>query len=121
MRRRSSTPNRGSGGYARTGWTCALLFGDNDGPRDWLHAGEALSAAWLTAATVGVSVVPLSGVIEVAATWHTLRRLLAGLGQPYLAMRLGIAEPEPDGPLPRTPRLPVAQVIDMSAVPSEQF
>jgi hypothetical protein len=97
----------------------ALLFGDGDGPLDWLHAGEALSAAWLTATTIGVSMVPLSGVVEVAATWHTLRHLLAGLGHPYLALRLGIADPEEHGRLPRTPRLPVAQVIDTSAVPSD--
>jgi nitroreductase len=99
----------------------ALLFGDGDGPQDWLRAGEALSAAWLTATTIGVSLVPLSGVVEVAATWHTLRHLLAGLGHPYLALRLGIADPEQDGPPPRTPRLPVAQVVDASAVPSDQF
>ena len=99
----------------------ALLFGDGDAPEDWLHAGEALSAAWLTATTIGVSVVPLSGVVEVADTWHALRRLLAGLGYPYLALRLGIANPEQHGPPPRTPRLPVAQVVDTSAVPSEQL
>ena len=99
----------------------ALLFGDGDGPQDWLRAGEALSAAWLTATTIGVSVVPLSGVVEVPGTWHTLRRLLAGLGHPYLALRLGIADPEQHGPPRRTPRLPLAQVVDTSAVPSEQL
>jgi hypothetical protein len=99
----------------------ALLFGDGDGPQDWLCAGEALSAAWLTATTIDVSVVPLSGVVEVAATWHTLRHLLAGLGHPYLALRLGIADPEQHGPPPRTPRLAVAQVIDTSAVPAGQL
>jgi nitroreductase len=107
-------------GHDRTA-VYALLFGDGDGPQDWLRAGEALSAAWLTATTIGVSVVPLSGVVEVAATWHTLRHLLAGLGHPYLALRLGIADPEPNGPPPRTPRLAVAQVIDASAVPAGQL
>ena len=98
----------------------ALLFGDGDGPRDWLRAGEALSAAWLTATTIGVSVVPLNGVVEAAGTWHTLRRLLAGLGHPYLALRLGIADPEQHGPPPRTPRLPLAEVVDTSAVRPDQ-
>jgi nitroreductase len=107
-------------GHDRTA-AYALLFGDGDGPQDWLRAGEALSAAWLTATTIGVSVVPLSGVVEVAATWHTLRHLLAGLGHPYLALRLGIADPEQHGPPPRTPRLPVTQMIDASAVPSDQL
>ncbi|WP_433353383.1 Acg family FMN-binding oxidoreductase [Micromonospora saelicesensis] len=108
------------GGHDRTA-VYALLFGDGDGPQDWLRAGEALSAAWLTATTIGVSVVPLSGVVEVAASWHTLWHLLAGLGHPYLALRLGIADPEQHGPPPRTPRLAVTQVIDTSAVPSDQL
>jgi nitroreductase len=98
-----------------------LLFGDGDGPQDWLRAGEALSAAWLTATTIGVSVVPLSGVVEVAATSHTLRHLIAGLGYPYLALRLGIADPEQQGAPPRTPRLPATQVVDTSAVLSEHL
>jgi hypothetical protein len=108
------------GGHDRTA-VYALLFGDGDGPQDWLRAGEALSAAWLTATTIGVSVVPLSSVVEVAASWHTLRHLLAGLGHPYLALRLGIADTEQHRPPPRTPRLPVAQVIDTSAVPAAQL
>jgi nitroreductase len=99
----------------------ALLFGDGDGPQDWLRAGEALSGAWLTATTIGVSVVPLSGVVEVASTWHTLRHLLAGLGHPYLALRLGISDPEQHQLSPRTPRLPVTEVVDTSAVPSDHL
>jgi nitroreductase len=88
-----------------------VLHGDEDDPRDWLRAGEALSAGWLRATELGVSVVPLSGVIEVASTRQTLRALLAGLGHPYLVLRLGIVDPEHAGP-PHTPRLPAAQVID---------
>jgi hypothetical protein len=99
----------------------ALLFGDGDGPQNWLRAGEALFAAWLTATTIGVSAVPLSGVVEIAADCHTLRHLLGGLGHPYLALRLGMVDPEQPGPPPRRPRLAVAQVIDASAVPADQF
>ncbi|MBF9131310.1 nitroreductase [Plantactinospora sp. S1510] len=97
-------------GHDRTA-VYAVLYGDGDDPRDWLRAGEALSAGWLRATELGVSVVPLSGVIEVASTRQTLRVLLAGLGHPYLVLRLGIAAPEHAGP-PHTPRLPTAQVID---------
>ncbi|TWJ23199.1 Acg family FMN-binding oxidoreductase [Micromonospora endolithica] len=93
----------------------ALLYGDEDEPDNWLRAGEALSAAWLTATRLGVSLVPLSGVVEVPGTRQTLRGLLAGLGLPYLVMRLGIADPAHAGP-PHTPRLDVAQVVDTSAV-----
>ncbi|MFI6228349.1 Acg family FMN-binding oxidoreductase [Micromonospora echinospora] len=93
----------------------ALLYGDEDEPDSWLRAGEALSAAWLAATRLGVSVVPLSGVVEVAGTRQTLRHLLAGMGFPYLVLRLGIADPAHAGP-PHTPRLPTAQVVDTSAV-----
>ncbi|HEY0701119.1 MAG TPA: nitroreductase [Micromonospora sp.] len=93
----------------------AVLFGDEDEPDSWLRAGEALSAAWLTATALGISVVPLSWVVEVGGTRQTLRRLLAGLGHPYVVLRLGIMDPEHAGP-PHTPRLPADQVVDTSAV-----
>ncbi|WP_320064779.1 Acg family FMN-binding oxidoreductase [Micromonospora sp. RTGN7] len=92
-----------------------MLFGDEDEPDSWLRAGEALSAAWLTATRLGVSMVPLSGVVEVEGTRLTLRRVLAGLGYPYLVLRMGIADPEHAGP-PHTPRLPTEQIVDTSAV-----
>jgi nitroreductase len=88
----------------------AILYGAEDELADWLRAGEALSSAWLTAVEHGVSVVPLSAVIEVDATRHELRRLLAGVGYPYLAMRLGVPDPDRAGP-PHTPRLPAGQTI----------
>ena len=90
-----------------------LLFGNEDGPGAWLRAGEALSAAWLAGTGLGVSMVPLSGVVETIGTRETLRQLLSGLGYPYLALRLGIANPTP-GP-EHTPRLPTEQVVDNSA------
>ncbi|WP_368050070.1 nitroreductase [Micromonospora sp. C28SCA-DRY-2] len=93
----------------------ALLYGDEDERDSWLRAGEALSAGWLTATRQGVSVTPLSGVVEVERTRQALRGLLAGLGHPYIVLRLGIADPAHAGP-PHTPRLPVEQVVDTSAV-----
>lgn len=93
----------------------AVLYGDDDEPDSWLRAGEALSAAWLTATSLGVSMVPLSGVIEVTATREALRRELSGMGYPYLVLRLGVADSEHAGP-PHTPRMPAAQTIDTSAV-----
>jgi hypothetical protein len=93
----------------------AVLYGDDDEPESWLRAGEALSAAWLAALRQGVSLVPLSVAIEVPATRMALRGVLAGTGWPYLAMRLGLADPVHAGPA-HTPRMPAAQVIDTSAV-----
>ena len=93
----------------------ALLYGDADEAGNWLRAGEALSAAWLTATNLGVSVVPLSGVIELASTRATIRSLLADLGYPYLVLRLGSANPEP-ADMAHTPRLATAQLIDTSPI-----
>ncbi|GAA4561601.1 NAD(P)H nitroreductase [Micromonospora coerulea] len=92
-----------------------MLWGTEDEPDSWLRAGEALSAAWLTATRLGVSLVPLSGVVEVEGTRQVLRQLLAGLGFPYIALRLGIADPTHAGP-PHTPRLDTTQTVDTSAV-----
>ena len=76
-----------------------------------LRAGEALSAAWLTATEHGVAVLPFSAVVEAPATRTVLRRLLAGLGHPYLVIRLGLADPDHPGP-PPTSRLAPAQTIE---------
>ncbi|SCL22631.1 Nitroreductase [Micromonospora rhizosphaerae] len=97
----------------------AILWGEEDEPDNWLRAGEALSAAWLTATRLGVSMVPLSAVVEVEGTRESLRGLLAGLGHPYIALRLGITDPAHAGP-PSTPRLATEQVVDISAIRGER-
>jgi len=91
----------------------AILYGRGDAAVDWLRAGEALSAGWLTATELGVSVLPLSATVEIAATRQAMRALLASRGRPYLVLRLGTTDP--DGPRPpHTPRLPADQIIDRS-------
>jgi nitroreductase len=89
----------------------AMLYGRDDEPLAWLRAGEALSAGWLTAAERGVSVVPLSVVVEVAGTREIMRRLVADLGRPYLVLRLGTTNPH-DAGAPPAPRLPADQIIE---------
>jgi nitroreductase len=93
-----------------TAATYAILYGDEDAPGAWLRAGQALSAGWLTANERGVSVLPLSAPVEVPGTRHALRRLLSGLGYPYLVVRLGKADPAHHGPS-AVPRLPSDRVI----------
>jgi nitroreductase len=93
----------------------AILYGDGDDPVDWLRAGEALSAAWLTAVQLGLSLLPLSAAVEVDKTRELLRRLLSHLGYPQLVLRLGVANPEP-GP-PPTPRRPAEQTIEVHQQP----
>jgi hypothetical protein len=92
------------------GATFLILYGQQDDVVDWLRAGEALSAGWLTATDLGVSVVPMSATIEVAATRVVLRRLLSGLGEPYLVLRLGRVQAD-DGQ-PPVPRRAAHQTIE---------
>jgi nitroreductase len=87
-----------------------MLYGDGDQPQEWLRAGEALSAAWLTAAERGISVLPLSAPMEVTSTREVMRQLVSRLGYPYLVLRLGVADPA-DPAMPHVPRLPAEQII----------
>lgn len=113
VRRLALDPRAGadSGAGHDRGATYAILFGATDGPADWLRAGEALSAVLLTAAGHGLAGTPMTDVVEVPAARRLLRPLLAGRGQPYLALRLGVAVPTPSGP-PVTPRRPAQDAIE---------
>lgn len=88
----------------------AILCGLEDRRLDWLRAGESLSAAWITAAELGVSVLPLSATIEVSATRDILRHLLAGAAYPFLVLRFGVLDPTLGKP-PK-PRPPAEQTIE---------
>jgi nitroreductase len=89
----------------------AILYGPEDGEMDWLRTGEALSAAWLTATELGLLVLPLSATVEVVVTRERMRGLLSGLGRPHLVLRFTTGDPAGTA-VPRTPRLPAAQVIE---------
>ena len=90
----------------------AILYCDEDSPECWLHGGEALSAMWIEAIERDLTVLPLSAVAEVPQTRQTLRHLLAELGEPLIALRVGVPDPDHAGP-PHTPRLPADQTIDI--------
>ncbi|MDI6912163.1 nitroreductase family protein [Nocardioides sp.] len=84
---------------------------DADDIEAWLRAGEALDQLWLHAMNDGLSVVPLSQVIEVDETRTALHHeLLGGLLHPQLLVRIGWQEIA-RSPLPRTPRRPLAEVL----------
>jgi hypothetical protein len=87
----------------------AVLHGTGDERPDWLRAGEALSAGWLTATRLNVSVLPLSAVVAVPAARRAIRRLVGGPVYPYLLLRFAAADEDPPE---RTPRLPATTVID---------
>ena len=89
----------------------AVLHGPGDERPDWLRAGEALSAGWLTATRLDVAVLPLSAVVAVPAARRIVQRLTGGSDHPYLVLRFAAAD---DGPQPpgRTPRLPAGTVVE---------
>lgn len=83
----------------------------DDTPLSWLHTGEALSRLWLKATMAGLSVVPLSQVVEYADSRAALhRQLFAGMALPQLLVRIGWQEISRRS-LPRTPRRPLADVL----------
>jgi nitroreductase len=90
------------------GATFALLYGPTDEPDDWLRAGEALSAAWLTATEHHVSVLPLSAPTEVDRTRQAVQLMIGSVGYPYLLLRLGRVDPTSQ----HTPRPPTEQLIE---------
>jgi hypothetical protein len=89
--------------------TYLVLAGEADDRLEWLHAGEALSAVWLSAVVEGLSVSPMSDVAEVPSTRALLRGVLAGIGYPFLVLRVGTAQPV--SPLPQAPRRDPAEAI----------
>jgi hypothetical protein len=90
-----------------------VLGGATDDAVGWLKAGEGLSALWLEATSQGLSVVPLSQVIEVAETRDALHQdILGGGAHPLLLLRIGWQEIG-RSQLPRTSRRPVTDVLDL--------
>ena len=67
-----------------------VLCTETDGHEAWLRCGEGLSALWLHAVRQGLSVVPLTQVVEVPETRAALRHdVLGGLAEPLLLVRVG--------------------------------
>jgi len=82
----------------------------------WLRGCEALSAVWLAATELDLTLLPLSAAIEVPGTLQTLRHMLADLGEPYLVVRLGVGDPDHAGP-PHTPACPPIRSSQSSTTP----
>jgi len=82
-----------------------------DDQRAWLGSGQVLSALWLRATRGGLSLVPLSQVVEVPETRNALHHdILAGLAHPQILMRIGWQEIGRSA-LSLTPRRPVRDVL----------
>lgn len=82
-----------------------------DDQGSWLEAGQVLSALWLRATREGLSLVPLSQVIEVPETREALHHdIFAGMAHPQLLVRIGWQEIG-RASLSPTPRRPIADVL----------
>jgi nitroreductase len=91
-----------------------VVWASQDDPSAWLTAGEGLSALWLAATTDGLSVVPLSQVVEVAETRAAFQlEVLGGLALPLVVLRVGW-QAISRGQMPRTPRRPVSEVLELT-------
>ncbi len=78
----------------------------------WFETGEALSALWLRATQDGLSIVPLSQVLEVAETRAALYEEVFGeMAHPQVLVRVGWQEIARTT-LPQTPRRPLDQVLE---------
>jgi hypothetical protein len=86
-----------------------ILHTSADTPPDWLRAGEAMSAVWLTGTVNDVAMSVLSDLVEVPDARALLQRLLPDKGFPQIVLRIGInAQPNPP---PASPRRPPDTVI----------
>ncbi|MQW77936.1 NAD(P)H nitroreductase [Nocardioides sp. dk4132] len=70
-----------------------VIGGPDDTMESWLRSGEALSALWLLATRTGLSVVPLSQVVETDETRHALQHdILGDRLVPHVVLRIGWQE-----------------------------
>ena len=86
-----------------------ILHGPGERGRDWLRAGEALSAVLLTAQRYGLATAPFSDVLEVDHPRDLVRGLLPGPSHPYIVIRCGYQGSEE--PIPIAPRRGVDEVL----------
>jgi hypothetical protein len=87
-----------------------VLATEEDDPRAWLHAGQALQRALLEGCRRGLQASYLNQPIEVPALRQRLREALGTPGHPQVLLRWG----HPAGPVAPTPRRPVDAVIDVA-------
>ncbi len=107
----AEVPNELSGAVVGSSDGLMAICTAQDDQHAWLAAGLALSAVWLQATRDGLSLVPLSQVIEVPATREALRRdVLTGGAHPQILMRIGWQEIGRASRSP-TPRRSLAEVL----------
>jgi hypothetical protein len=85
----------------------AVLWTEEETPRDWLRAGQALQRALLRLTIDGLSASFLNQPIELGDLRQSVARLLGREGYPQIILRLGYAPPGR-----HTPRRSVSDVLD---------
>ena len=107
-----SLVNAATGRNEPDGGELLVLATLHDDPASALRAGEAASAALLTATDLGLATCPLSQPLEVAATRATIRdEVLDSTAYPHLILRIGWA-PTSAPPLPRSPVRRTEDTVD---------
>ncbi|WP_433221510.1 Acg family FMN-binding oxidoreductase [Dactylosporangium sp. CS-047395] len=105
-----TAPRLAAGTGTDRGTVYTVLHTDTDTPHDWINAGAATSAIWLTLTARGLAASPISDVIEVPTTRKALRQLLGDGTHPALALRVGT--PAAGLPsLPATTRRPSTRTV----------
>jgi nitroreductase len=88
--------------------TIAVLFVPRDGRMDWLQAGRALENLLLTLTAEGLVASFLNQAVQQEEFRPGLAAVVDEAGAPQLVLRIG----EPLVTVPRTPRRPLADVLD---------
>jgi nitroreductase len=93
-----------------------VLLTSGDAPVDWLRAGLAMERVLLTAASSGIAVGVLSHGTEVVDLRPLVRDPSSRWRFPQLVLRFGYATAS----MPRTPRLPLSEVLEYADAPPER-
>jgi nitroreductase len=92
----------------------AVLLTDSDSPVEQLQAGEAMMRLMLEAELLGLGTCPLSQAVDLVAFRNRVQTLMSWQALPQMMLRIGYPAPEAARPA-RTPRRPVADVLDVVA------
>ncbi len=84
-----------------------LISGADGGEAEQIKAGQLLERLYLTATTEGLSLQPISQLLEVDEVRRRFAKLFRAGGVPMVAFRLGYADP----PAKPTPRRPLEDVL----------
>ncbi len=87
-----------------------VLSTHHDSPAQVLRCGEALSAVLLECTIAGLATCTLTHMIELGASRDIVRDVIRTPGLPQVLIRVGTV-PSPDGALPPTPRLSLAEIF----------